>query len=384
MSERPWPRGILMTVDAVGGVFTYALRLGSLLATRGSEVHLATMGPRPNDAQREAAEHAGLRVHESDYRLEWMGEPWADVDEAANWLRELERQIEPDIVHLNGYCHGACPWRSPVVVVAHSCVLSWWRAVRKEAAPIEWSEYRDRVTRGLHAADIVIAPTRAMLACIEAEYGAPAASVVIQHAGDAAAFKPAPKEPFVLAAGRTWDEAKNITALDRVADKLQWPVVVAGCRQSPGERRGAATRALQFLGELAQPELARSMGRAAIYALPARYEPFGLSVLEAALSGCALVLGDIPSLRELWADAALFVSPDDHEGLEVALKTLIVDEAKLRRLAERARSRALRLEPERMLNAYLRAYEAAAARAAKTLSPVRYGGNSREEGGSCA
>ncbi len=32
--------------------------------------------------------------------------------------------------------------------------------------------------------------------------------------------------------------------------------------------------------------------------LPARYEPFGLSVLEAALSGCALVLGDIPSLRE--------------------------------------------------------------------------------------
>ena len=34
--------------------------------------------------------------------------------------------------------------------------------------------------------------------------------------------------------------------------------------------------------------------------LPARYEPFGLSILEAALSGCALVLGDLPSLRELW------------------------------------------------------------------------------------
>ena len=42
------------------------------------------------------------------------------------------------------------------------------------------------------------------------------------------------------------------------------------------------------------------MARASIYALPARYEPFGLSILEAALSGAALVLGDIPSLREVW------------------------------------------------------------------------------------
>ena len=56
------------------------------------------------------------------------------------------------------------------------------------------------------------------------------------------------------------------------------------------------------------------MGRAAIYALPARYEPFGLSILEAALSGCALVIGDIPSLREIWADAALFVPSDGHDA----------------------------------------------------------------------
>ena len=65
-------------------------------------------------------------------------------------------------------------------------------------------------------------------------------------------------------------------------------------------------------GRLTPPQMARVVSRApSIYALPARYEPFGLSVLEAALSGCALVLGDIPSLREIWDGAALFVDPDD-------------------------------------------------------------------------
>src|SRR3546814_4918927 len=67
------------------------------------------------------------------------------------------------------------------------------------------------------------------------------------------------------------------------------------------------------------------LGRATFFALPARYEPFGLAVLEAALSGCALVLGDIPTLRELWDGVAAFVPPGDIEALEDVLTQLIAD-----------------------------------------------------------
>ena len=74
-----------------------------------------------------------------------------------------------------------------------------------------------------------------------------------------------------------------------------------------------------LLGRLDERRWPSGWPRAAIYALPARYEPFGLSALEAALSGCALVLGDIPSLREVWGDAAVFVPPDDAGGLRDAL-----------------------------------------------------------------
>ncbi|HEY0779002.1 MAG TPA: glycosyltransferase, partial [Gemmatirosa sp.] len=102
------------------------------------------------------------------------------------------------------------------------------------------------------------------------------------------------------------------------------------------------------------------MGRAAVYALPARYEPFGLSALEAGLAGCALVLGDIPSLREVWGDAATYVAPDDAAALADALRTLAADDAHRTALGIRARTRALTYTPARMADGYLAAYAAAA------------------------
>src|SRR5207248_6075453 len=95
------------------------------------------------------------------------------------------------------------------------------------------------------------------------------------------------------------------------------------------------------LGSLSPPHFADWLARAAIYALPARYEPFGLSVLEAAQAGCALVLGDIPSLRENWDGAAVFVSPDSPPELEAALAALIREPQRRDRLAARPRARAL-------------------------------------------
>jgi glycosyltransferase involved in cell wall biosynthesis len=104
------------------------------------------------------------------------------------------------------------------------------------------------------------------------------------------------------------------------------------------------------------------MARAAVYALPARYEPFGLSALEAGLAGCALVLGDVPSLREVWGDAALFVAPGSAAQLACVLRTLDADPEYRRAYATRARARALTYTPERMAQGYLDAYAAAAAR----------------------
>ncbi len=347
-----------MTTDTVGGVWTYAMELARALRPAGVDVVLATMGPAMSAAQvREAAAEPNVTVHESTWKLEWMAASWTDVAAAGEWLLRLEAEHRPDVVHLNGYAHGALPWRAPVVVVGHSCVLSWWQAVKGEAAPAEWDRYRAEVGRGVRAADMVIAPSHEMLRALREHYGPLPASRVIYNARDPAAFAPARrKRPFVLSAGRLWDEAKNVAALEQVAGELEWPVYVAGDEQGPDGGAAARPRATQALGKLDHEAMARWLGSASIYCLPARYEPFGLSILEAALAGCALVLGDIPSLREVWGEAALYVRPDDHAALRAELEDLTADGARRAEFSRRARERAARYTPRRMGEAYLSVY----------------------------
>jgi glycogen synthase len=168
-------------------------------------------------------------------------------------------------------------------------------------------------------------------------------------------FLPLPKQPFVFSAGRIWDEAKNIALLDRIAGRLPWPIHVAGdCRGFKEQEE--LPHNLRYKGVLGQRQMALWMGRASIYALPARYEPFGLTVLEAALAGCALVLGDIPFLRELWEGCALFVPPDSGTALFAALLRLMDDPALCKRLALTAHVRAKELSTDRMAREYLSAY----------------------------
>lgn len=347
---------VLLTADTVGGVWTYAVELARELDARGVRVEIATMGAPVAPHQREAiADCANVTLHESSYRLEWMQDPWDEVDAAGEWLLALERDLRPDLVHLNQFAFGALPFRAPRLVVAHSCVASWWRAVHGRAAPSSWDLYRGRVRAGLAGADRVAAPTQAMLVALRLEYGWRAEGLVLPNGCRPGAFMPAEKKQRVLAAGRFWDEAKNLRALEQAAPGLPWPVCVAGSAAHPD---GGLVQpvGVHFLGELPRAALARELAEAAIYALPARYEPFGLSVLEAALSGCALVLGDIDSLREVWGPAARYVPSSDASALRQALEELIAVPAERTRLAQAAQARAQQYTARAMAERYLAAY----------------------------
>lgn len=369
------PRKILMTADTLGGIFVYALELARGLAEHGVEVVLATMGAEPTPAQRaEAASVPGLVLETSAFALEWMEDPWDDVALAADWLRGLARAHRPDVVHLNGFAHGIVDLGAPKVVVGHSCVLSWWEAVHGTPPPAEWARYAGVVARGLRAADAIVAPSLVMAASLTKAYGPFRAHVPVRAvwngldlpgpevAGWTGIRPDRSRWPIVLSAGRRWDAAKNLGLLDEAAKDVSWPVLVAGPDVAPRTSARAPT-GLRSLGALSRPQLLRWLARASIYAHPARYEPFGLAPLEAARLGCALVLGDVPSLREVWGDAALYAGVDDADGLALAIE-LLVDRPQLRdSLAARARRRAERFTAARMTSAYLDVYRALLRRA---------------------
>ncbi|HEY0158133.1 MAG TPA: glycosyltransferase family 4 protein [Thermoanaerobaculia bacterium] len=341
---------VLMTADTVGGVWTYAVELTRALPD--VTFTLATMGRRASAGQR-AEVPANVTLAESEYKLEWQDDPWSDVDASGAWLLGLEAEGNFDIVHLNGFSHGALPFRAPKLVVAHSCVLSWWRAVKEEDAPPEWNTYRERVERGLAGARLVAAPSAWMLAALDQHYRLSTPRRLIYNGR---AFIPSTGHAHrasVFAAGRLWDEGKNLRAVLAAAPLIEWPVRMAG-------DGGADAQNVTSLGWLEPADLARAYGEAAIYLFPALYEPFGLSVLEAALSGCALVLGDIPSLREIWRDAAVFVPPRDPQQIARVTNEIIGNDRFRHELGQRARKRAAEFSVARMAAGYRETYEEAA------------------------
>uniref|UniRef100_UPI0031D389FE glycosyltransferase family 4 protein n=1 Tax=Inquilinus sp. TaxID=1932117 RepID=UPI0031D389FE len=115
----------------------------------------------------------------------------------------------------------------------------------------------------------------------------------------------------------------------------------AGPLQGPNGARATPRHAL-CLGNLGGDDLRDCLARRPVFASTALFEPFGLAVLEAAQAGCALVLSDIPTFRELWTGAAIFVPPRDETAIAAALGQVLRDRELRERLGDAARRRAAR------------------------------------------
>jgi glycosyltransferase involved in cell wall biosynthesis len=165
---------------------------------------------------------------------------------------------------------------------------------------------------------------------------------------------------MAITVGRLWDPVKGIPFLDDVARALAIPFYAAGSFEGPhGER--VDLRELEPLGQLHPATLAQWLARRPIFVSAARFEPFGLAVLEAAQAGCPLVLSDIATFRELWDGAACFFPADDPNACRAAIERLVGDDAERRRLGEAARERAGRYTPEATAREMARLYRALAA-----------------------
>jgi glycosyltransferase involved in cell wall biosynthesis len=359
-----------MTADAVGGIWTYATSLARELCSQGFEITLVTLGPQPRSDQLHDIECIeGLRFEATDLALEWMDPEGRDLPRALRELMAIERRARPDVVHLNGFREAIGDWQAPVISVAHSCVGSWWLACRdEEPSEPRWREYLANVRSGLASADRWVAPTYAFRDMIQSRYAPPIRGRVIWNGIDAGnvppPFTPAPKQPLILAAGRLWDEAKNIAPLARIATLLPWPVQLVGRSVAPGAVESLPLPGLEVVGELPLEALRQVMTRASIFVAPALYKPLGLTALEAARAGCALVLSDRPSFRELWDGAAVFIDPRDDTALQDALVHLIHHEAKRHEFQRRAARRSRRYSLAAMAENYAALYDELAARAA--------------------
>jgi len=346
-----------MTTDTVGGVWSYTLALCKGLLPFNVHFYLITTGAPMQPIQKQ--EIAGLEnvtVYETDFMLEWMESPWESIDASGEWLLQLENQLKPDLVHLNAFAYGSLSWQAPVLVVAHSDVWSWWLAVKQEHPPDHWGTYYRRVQAGLNKAGFIVAPSATMMKYIRSIYAVNTPGKAIFNGRDAQVFRPGKKAPVVFSMGRIWDEAKNTSLVVEAAPNIPYPIRLAGENSFHSNNYISEGTNISYLGKLSQQEIALELSVTSVYVHPARYEPFGLSVLEAALSGCALVLGNIDSLSEIWSDNALYVDTNDAGELAARVNYLMDNDDERIRLGEKARLHATGYSTLLMAESYLGVY----------------------------
>jgi glycosyltransferase involved in cell wall biosynthesis len=285
-------------------------------------------------------------------------EAWNTLGTAAPG--QLSRELRAaDVVHAPSLA--VPPTRgTPLVVSVH------------DAAPIIYPDTYTRHGRWFHMrgyaaaaarADAIIAPTATAADEIATSTNIARDRIRVVHHGVAPVFLTSDaatrarakfhlgSDPYVLWVG-TLEPRKNVTTLldafKLIVGKTDTPprlVLVGpdGWMGAADEVRAAA-RALgdrvRLTGPVNQTDLIALYRGAEVFALPSLHEGFGLPVLEAMSQDTAVLLADIPALREVGGGVARYINPRDAEAWAVALLDVLSDDAERRALAERGVQRA--------------------------------------------
>jgi glycosyltransferase involved in cell wall biosynthesis len=101
-------------------------------------------------------------------------------------------------------------------------------------------------------------------------------------------------------------------------------VIAGGIDQTVfASQRRALPMPAKYIGRVSDHELRALYESAACFVFPSFYEGFGLPAVEAMICGCPVVAADIPALRELCGDAALYCDPSTPSDIAAKVAFLL-------------------------------------------------------------
>lgn len=164
-------------------------------------------------------------------------------------------------------------------------------------------------------------------------------------------FKVVKKEPYVLFVGNLI-KRKGLDYLMEVAKELDYvKFLIVGKGKERKRLETIAPRNVEFLGYVSEKKLIDLYAKALIFCLPSLGEGFGLVLLEAMASGCAIV-STIPLDYE-----GLKVAPHDVKGLKDAIESLIKNRKIAKIMGRENRKKAKEYDWEKFIHRLMHIYK---------------------------
>jgi glycosyltransferase involved in cell wall biosynthesis len=228
-----------------------------------------------------------------------------------------------------------------------------------------WAAWHVEAAAAISRADAVLAVTARDAECLRALVRPPARLLLFPPFVDATPFAAARRgrdahraalaarlaidaaAPWILAVGMMRARAKLASyallarALRRLPD-LPWHLLVVGDGPARGEVEralaGLGPRRVELLGEVAPETLPAVYATCDVYAWPAADEAYGMALLEAQAAGLPAVAGREGGVPDVARDGttALLVPPRDPAVFAEALRALLTDPERRRRMGEAA------------------------------------------------
>lgn len=246
---------------------------------------------------------------------------WIDHDAPHYSLRELRsvgRLASKHRVDLLHSPHYVTPISEvPVVVTIHD-LIHLHQPLGNPAAKLyaHWM-----LRRAVRESATIITVSRAVADEIERELGAPAAKIFVSPNGVDEQFfnDPLPREkrkPFLLFVGNDKPH-KNVTRLIEAFESSSGDteLVLAGCKRKESPR-------VRSLGFVSEPELIELYRNAIALIAPSLEEGFCLPAVEAMAAGTPVIASDLPVLREVTGENALFFDPHSKESITDAIEKI--------------------------------------------------------------
>jgi len=362
-----WPGGpvrialdlTLVRPDRLSGVERYAICLASALARRAPGEIVAFRRP---DAP-PAVTSLPIEQHVAPFRAR------VPVDQA--WLPAAALAARADLLHTLAFPTPLL-WRRRAAMTVHDATP--WLHPETISRGMQLY-YRPLYAQALRRAAVVFTVSEASRHDLVAAADVPEAKIRVTPNGVDPLFFEAARSlspgarPYLLGVG-TLEPRKNLpTLLDAFArlrtSGRDLELRLVG-RRGWAEQLGiesAIAPHVRLTGAVGDAELAALYAGAACFVLPSRYEGFGLPLAEALAVGTPAVASDIPALREVAGDDAIYAPPGDGAALARAIGEALDGGPETTRRVERGRERVRRFSWEACAAATLAGYREVLGRA---------------------